>query len=154
MGLGSVEGFDQMVEAAQWLEQRQVPYFISMCYGWLVEACVELGRLAQARSYAARLFKRTREGEILGRAGGCRGLALAMARSGDVSRAQRYLARAESCAAQRRSPREEALNQLCQAQVLACQGDAAASAAVAVQASAKLQALGMDWHAQRAAALG
>jgi len=154
MGLGAVEGFEQMVEAVHWLEQRQVPYFISMCYGWLVEACVELGRLAQARRYAARLFRRARQGEILGRAAGCRGLALAMSRAGNVTRAQHYLASAEACAALRGSRREQALNLLCQAQMLACQGDAAASAAVAAQARTQLHALGMDWHAQHSTTLG
>jgi len=130
-----------------------VQFFTSIYYGWLVEACVELGRLAEARHYAARLFNRARAGEILGRAAGCRGLALAMARTGEAARAQHYLARAEACAAQRGSPREQALNLLCQAQMLACQADTGAAAAVAMQAQAKLQALGMDWHAQRAAAL-
>ncbi|WP_394788056.1 tetratricopeptide repeat protein, partial [Rhodoferax sp.] len=154
MGEGAVEGFDQMVEAVRWLEQRQVQFFTSIYYGWLVEACVELGHLAQARRYAARLFSRAREGEIVGRAAGCRGLALAMSRAGDVARARRYLKRAEACAAQRGSRRDQALNLLCQAQILACQGDIAASAAVAAQARTQLQALGMDWHAQRATLLG
>lgn len=154
MGMGELEGFEQMVEAVHWLEQRQVPYFISMCYGWLVEACVELDRLAQARVYAARLSKRAREGEILGRAAGCRGLALAMLRTGDVARAHRYLAGAQACAAQRGSRREQALNQLCEAQMLVRQGDGAASAAAAAEACAQFRALGMGWHAQRAATLG
>ncbi len=153
MGLGAVEGFDQMVEAVNWLEERQVLFFTSIYYGWLVEACVELGRLAQARRYAARLFSRARAGEILGRAAGCRGLALAMSRTGDVVRAQRYLAGAEACAAQRGSRREQALNLLCQAQMLGCQGDVAESTAVAARARTSFQALGMAWHAQRAAAL-
>ena len=149
-GLGAADGLDQIVQAVQWMEQRQGRFFTSIFYGWLVEGFVAQGKQAQARHFAAALFARARAGETLGLAAGCRALALAAAQGGDSRRSERHLQRAQRCAVQRGSRREAALNELCRAQWLHGQGLFTLAARHAEGSCKEFEAMNMRWHAAKA----
>ena len=150
MGTGSVEGFEQIIEAVQWMEQRRGQFFTSIFYGWLVEGCVALKRYSEARRHAAKLFQRSRAGELLGETVGCRALALAGLDASEIQRADRYLQQAQASAFRRGSRREKALNDLCLAQMLHRKGRAVESAGAARMAIDEFHAMGMEWHASTA----
>ena len=146
-GRGQQAGVAQIEAAVHWLEQRNVQFYTSIYHGWLVEALLALQRRPQARHHARRLLARARAGEVLGLGTGRRALALADCAAGDHARAQRQLARADLAALQRQSPREQALNLRCRAELLAAQGALAPAHDAALAASAAFQAMDMRWHA-------
>jgi hypothetical protein len=100
----------QVAQAVRWMAARQVPFFTSIYYGWLVEMCVDSGRSGEARQWAVALMRRARAGERLGEAVGWRALGWEALRQGDLPRSRRRLRRAEASARCRRSRREGELN--------------------------------------------
>lgn len=101
---------DAVRDATRWIEARGGGFFMSLNYGWLVDGCIDQGRLDEARRHAARLLQRGRRGDRLGLALGCRALARSAARAGDAKAAARHLARARAAAQQRGSEHERAAN--------------------------------------------
>ena len=146
---GDVGGLAQMREAVGWIESRAGEFFTSLQYGWLVEASIASGNADEARRHAARLFHRAAQGERLGEAVGCRGLAVAAAQAGDTSTARRWMARAQRSARQRASAREAALNLAAEARIAALQGNATGALAAHEAAVSALRKLGMHWHAAK-----
>ena len=99
-----------MQDAVGWIASRYGRMFTSLHFGWLAEACVAQGRVAQARQLAAHVMWRARQGERLGEGIACRAMARAALQHGRPDQAARWLRRAEAAAAARQSPREQALN--------------------------------------------
>lgn len=148
---GDAGGLRQLRDAVRWMEGRRFQFYISVQYGWLVEACAAEGDIETARRYAAQVLRRAREGERLGEAATCRAMAKIAAARDDFAASRRWLRRAETSATLRGSPREAALNRMARGQILARQGDAATARRTMAEAAAELRALGMDWHAAQAA---
>jgi tetratricopeptide (TPR) repeat protein len=144
---GQSEGLVQLRNATSWMESRRGRLYISLYHGWLVQACVSEGRIDEARSYAARVLWRTRQGERLGEAIACRALAISAATAHDGSAADHWMQRAETSALIRGSAREAVLNEVAQGQILAKQGQMDAARKTLESAHTTLCSLGMHWHA-------
>lgn len=106
------------VEAVRWMESHHIEFYTPLYYGWLVEMAVDAGLIDEARRWAVRVLRRARTGEILGEAVVWRALARTALQQGDLPRAWRRLARAETSASRRESSREAALNLMLRAQLL------------------------------------
>ncbi len=150
---GDEQGLRELAAAVQWLEQRRGRFMTSIYRGWLVEALAHRGDLSAARRQAVGLFARARQLDTFGLGPGCRALGLAADAAGDPVTRDRMLARARRCAVVRASPREAALDLLCEAQLAQQHGDVAAVHARATQAARAFEAMRMAWHAARARAL-
>lgn len=142
---GEPEALQQLRDAIRWMEGRDFKFFVSVQYSWLVEACAEVGDVACARRYGAHVLLRARHGERLGEAAVSRALASMATRAGRASDCARWVDRANLSARLRGSRREAALNEALWATLPGRRGDAA-------HAEAELRAMGMAWHADRAAA--
>jgi tetratricopeptide (TPR) repeat protein len=116
---GDREGLEQMRDAIRWMDARDVHFYTSLFNGWLCEASVAEGDMAQARHAAAVVLWRARQGERLGEAMAARAIALAAARQGKGATAARWMRRADASAALRGSPREQALNEVRHAEIAA-----------------------------------
>jgi class 3 adenylate cyclase/tetratricopeptide (TPR) repeat protein len=149
-GHGDAAGLAQLREAVRWMEAAGGHFYMSLYCGWLVEACVAGGAIDEARRHAARLLLRSRNGERLGEAVGCRALAIAASASGDPAAARRWIDRADASARLRGSVREDALNRLAHARLAESAGQAAAAWRQRDEAIAALRRLGMHWHAEAA----
>ena len=126
---------------------------IGFKYGWLAEAMAARGEAAMARQFVLLALRRARKGDRLGQASAARAMArLAADRQGRRGSGH-YLRLADCVADHRRSPREAALNRLCEAELGLICGDAAAAARSAESARSAFAALDMPVHAARAAAL-
>ncbi|MBR0753944.1 AAA family ATPase [Bradyrhizobium jicamae] len=147
---GDADGLQQLRNAAQWMERRNFHFYTSVQYSWLVEAAAAEGDVDTARRYAAHVLARAREGERIGEAMACRSLARLAARRHDFGRSQRWLQRADTSAGWRGSLRDAALNMAARGELLAHQGQSEAAQQIAAEATAKLHALGMHWHAEHA----
>ena len=156
---GNEAALRELRESTHWIEVRGGAVSTSLNQGWLVEASASLGRWAQMRQHAAQLFLRARVHDTHGWAQGCRALAKAAAAGapaatrGRPSRVQHYLALADQAAAHRGSAREVALNLLARADVALLQGARLPAREQAEQAARAFEALGMQWHLQRALTL-
>jgi predicted ATPase len=147
---GDMSGLQQLRDALQWMESRNFQFYTSVQYAWLVEAAAAEGDFETVRHYAAHVLRRAREGERLGEAAACRALAKAAFIRNDPATSARWLRRAETSATLRGSLRDAALNQVARAELASRQGDAEAANRTMTEAAAKLQTLGMHWHAARA----
>jgi class 3 adenylate cyclase len=147
---GDAIGLQQLRDAVQWMEGRRSQFYVSVQYGWLVEACAAVGDIDTARRYAAHVLRRAREDERLGEAATCRALARIAAARSDFALSRRWLRRAETSAKLRGSQRETALNQTALAGLLYVQGDAETARRTMAEAAARLRALNMPWHAAQA----
>ncbi|MEW6689782.1 MAG: AAA family ATPase [Pseudomonadota bacterium] len=147
------ESLQSVRDATSWIEERNGALFTSLCYGWLVDGEVSLGRMREARRHAARLFVRARQRERIGEAMGCRALALAAAKKGDFGRAERYLGLAEAAANVRGSPHEHAKTRLCRAEIEFRRGRRSEALKELDAASEAFESMKMPWFLERAAAL-
>lgn len=107
------EALQTIVDATTWLQARGRGQFTSLNYGWLAEAMVAEGRIAEGRHYAACALARARKRDRLGEAMACRAMARAASSKGWHRGAEYYLARAFAAATARRSAHEIAATQLC-----------------------------------------
>jgi tetratricopeptide (TPR) repeat protein len=142
-----------MVDSTSWLERRERQHYISLNYGWLSEAMEATGRISEARAAAARAFMRARKHDRLGLPIACRALARAAARVGDHGSARHYLALAMQVAGARQSRHEEAVTQLCDAELAASRGDGIAAKLLLEQAIKAFDHMAMQWHLERAVQL-
>ena len=140
-------GFGEMREAVQWMGARNGEFYTSLHYGWLTEACVAEGQVAEARRYASMLLRRVRKGDRLGEGIGCRAMALAAATAGDAQSASRWLNRAVISAKARASRREAALNEAIAAQIALKGGDVRQARERCAAAIDVFERLDMAWHA-------
>ena len=137
-------------DATSWIEQRDGAFLTSLNYGWLVDSAITLGRKDEARRNAARLFLRARQRDRIGEAMGCRALARDAARSADFDRASHYLQLATQSAQARGSAHEQAVNELCHAEIELQRNQRSAARARLDTACAAFDALQMRWHLQQA----
>ncbi len=142
-----------IADATSWLESRDRGLFISLNHGWLAEALVAGGQIAQARRHAARALLRARKGDRLGEAMTWRALARAAAAGQEHKTERICLERAMTSAQVRGSPHETAETRLCAAELALARGAHADAAALLEQASAAFERMGMDWHLEVASNL-
>jgi len=149
---GDLDSLQCLHEATYWIEARGGAVSTSLNFGWLVEANAALGREAEARRHAARLFMRARAQDRHGEAMGCRALARLASSSGDPERARRYLDAAERAADFRASPRERAVNCLARAEIAVVSGglSTAQARALVYAAGEAFESMRMAWHLSRA----
>jgi hypothetical protein len=129
----------EVAQAVRWMESRRVLFFTTIYYGWLIEMCVAEGQHDEAQRWAARLLQRSRAGERLGEAVGWRALAASALARGDPARARARLWRAHASARRRHSPREIALTELLDAELLSPDSGSDSAEAMAAAASARLR---------------
>jgi tetratricopeptide (TPR) repeat protein len=137
------QALSTMVEATSWLEASDSRQFLSLNYGWLTEALVDIGDIAEARRYASRALRRARQGDRLGEAMAYRALARAAAATGK-DRVSDYLARAMASADARQSAHERARTRMCAAELALARGDRTTAADLISQVRPTLPALGME----------
>ena len=147
--VAATRALQALEDALQWLQSRRKRLFGSLLHGWLAEAYGSQARPAEMRHQAAQALRRAREGDLLGAPTALRALALAAARGYLLHPPERYLAQAQALARRRGSLHETALNRLCQAEVLALQGDAPGALQQLDAAEPPLRRLGMDWHLEQ-----
>jgi tetratricopeptide (TPR) repeat protein len=140
---GDPRGLQMLDDAVGWMAARGGRLFTSLHFGWLAEACVMEGRAEQARTLAAHVLRRARQGERLGEAIACRAMALLSAAEGSAAGATRWLGRAERAAEARGSLREQALNALARGHVRSRVGAAPAGPEALEGARATLRASGV-----------
>ncbi len=144
---------ETMIEATSWLEEGGRNQFISLCYGWLAEALVDSGRVAEARRYAARALLRARKLDRMGEAMAMRAMARAAAQPGGHRPPAHYLARAMASARARNAPHEVAVTQLCEAELALAAGDRDLGLARLADARRVFAALDMAWFDREASRL-
>lgn len=144
------DGLQQLKDAVLWMESRRFQFFTSVQYAWLVEACAMENDIASVRRYAVHVLQRARQGERLGEAATCRALARLAVLEDDIGTADRWLRRADRSAHIRTSTRDHALNEALRARICSRRAPAEAAPLVA-DAVARLDRLGMSWHAREAA---
>ncbi|MEK8029242.1 AAA family ATPase [Ideonella sp. DXS29W] len=150
-----------MRDAIAWIEARRGGLVTSLNYGHMVDACVGLDRLDEARRHAARLFQRARQRDRLGEADGCRALARAAAQAQQTDRARHYLRQADQAADARRAPHEHAKTALCEARMWVDQAPGGELAPASRQkaraqgerAAEAFERLHMPWYLAQARAL-
>ncbi len=147
---GDAVSLDLMRDAVRWMEHRQGRFYSSLQHGWLVEACFEQKKVAEARRHAARALWRTRSGELIGESTTCRALALAAAQAGDATSAARLMARSGRSASLRQSAREHALDGVVSSRIAALQGQQHESVLALARALEAFETLGMSWHHAKA----
>jgi len=137
------EDLQAMRDAIAWIEARRGGLVTSLNYGHMVDACVTLDRLDEARRHAARLFLRARQRDRLGEAEGCRALARAALQAGSIAVAKRYLTQAAHAAEARGSPPERAKNLLASAELAVATNHATKAQALRDEAADAFMRLGM-----------
>jgi class 3 adenylate cyclase/tetratricopeptide (TPR) repeat protein len=138
---------DALGRAVEWLEGWGIGLYLSLVYGWMVEALADSGRYAEAAAiYRRSVEQRGAEGEHLGSAVAARALARAAARARPpcLSNAEHYLECARDFAARLGSPVQAACNALCAAEVFHLKGDIAAARAALSQACVEFERLKLD----------
>jgi class 3 adenylate cyclase/tetratricopeptide (TPR) repeat protein len=133
-----------MRDATAWLEAGERRLNISLNHAWLAEALFEGGDPDALRHHAALALARTRRLDRLGQVAAHR--LLARAHAADPAASERHLARAFAAARKRGSPHEQAVSELCAAQLAADRGDRAAARARLDPALQAFEALAMHWH--------
>jgi len=143
-----------MRDATAWLASRDRGLFISLNYGWLVDAMAGSRRWSETRIYAARAIRRGRRLDRVGEAMAWRGLARA-AVAGQTRRPTRYyLDQAMRVADLRGSAHERAVTWLCDAEISLSMGAPGQARALLDRAGEAFETLGMDWHLGEARRLG
>ncbi len=150
---GTGEASEAVRDATHWVETRGGALGCSLNYGWLLDIGENQGADALRRRHAAFLLNRARASDHLGVAMGSRALARAAAKAGDEITARRWLARAQVAADYRRSPHEQAANQLCQAELHMLRGHPREALAPLDAACEGFAALGMTRQLRDAEAL-
>lgn len=143
---GDPECLKSLKDSATWLENKKRGLFTSLNFGWLAECSADIGSWPEARRYWARAVARSRVSDRLGEAMAHRAMARAAAADRSRMPLDAYLRYARRNADQRQSPREIALNKLCEAEIR-LRGEATAVAALLDDAEAAFLDMGMSWHA-------
>jgi len=148
----TVEALQAMLDAEVWLEPRGSP-FSSLNYGWLADAFVTEGRLAEARLRAARAICRMRKRDFLGATMAYRALARKAAESSDLNRARHYIDLAMEVARARQSAHEAAVTKLCCAKIEVAIGCRDRAELLLDQALRGFEVMSMQSHLLEASAL-
>jgi class 3 adenylate cyclase len=138
---------DNLVEVAISLLVIDQPQRISFILGWITEAMADRNEEAATRLFARLTFQYTFKGDRLGEACAARALASLAARSGGRRDFRTYLRHADRAAAHRLSPREAALNRICEANCLHWSGEYVAASTVVEAAADACATLGLqNWQ--------
>ncbi len=146
----SPEALQALQDATAWIESRRGRLVVSFNHGWLADALVSDGRADEARAHVAKALRRGRALDRIGEAMACRAMARAAAHAGDPAGAARYLALARRAAAARESAHEQAVNDLCEAEVHERFGRSGEARRCAAAASAAFERMQMHWYLQQA----
>ena len=144
----SPEHVEALRRAIEWIEGWDIGLYLSLLYGYLVDALASTGRVDEAAMYFERSREaRSVEGDMLGTALGARALARAAAQSPGtrLPAPEHYLAIAREIAELRASPVEAACNAACEAEVMAAAGLPGAAERAAF-ARSEFMRLGMTGH--------
>jgi len=153
---GNPQHVDALCRAAEWLEAWGIGLYLSLIYGWMVEALALSGRFDEAAAIFRRSVEaRGSEGEHLGSAVAARALARAAAqhRPSCLSNSDHYLECAHDFAARRNSPVQAACNALCAAEILHLKGDANGAREQLALACAEFERLRLEQHLRVARSL-
>lgn len=143
-----------LTESTGWLVARGKRLYLSLNHGWLAEALTDVGHRSDARWHAAAALRRARALDRLGEAMTGRALARLAAVDGDSAAVTRHLQRAWRAAQERRSPHEAAVTDWTAALLAERAGRRVEAQERLGQALEAFQRLRMDWHRDRALALG
>jgi tetratricopeptide (TPR) repeat protein len=148
------DAIETLVGTARWFAFDASRQRTSLIHGWLAEIMERTGDAAQARLHAARAIRRVRDGgDRLGECMAYNAMARLAARGDGRRRPAQYLARAYHSAALRRSPRDHALTETCEAELALAAGEDARAVALLDRAAAAFEAMGAPVFAARARAL-
>jgi class 3 adenylate cyclase/tetratricopeptide (TPR) repeat protein len=140
------ECLQSLKDSASWLENSKRALFTSLNYGWLAECSADVQSWREVRHYWARAVIRGRMQDRIGEAMAHR----AMARAAVADQARRqpedYLRLARKNAELRQSPREFALNTLCEAEIRSSRESSTTIAALIDEAETAFDKMGMTWH--------
>lgn len=153
---GSPQHIDALCRAAEWLEGWGIGLYLSLIYGWMVEALASSGRFEDAaQTFKRSVEQRGVEGEHLGSAVAARALAraAAQARPACLFTSEHYLQCARDFATRRSSPVQAACNALCEAEILHLKGDGPAARTQLALACAEFERLRLEQHLRVARAL-
>lgn len=132
-------------DATAWQEAGERRLNISLNHAWLAEALFESGDTAAMRHHAARALARAQRLDRLGQAAVHRLLARRVSTS-DPRMSDLHLERARASALARGSRHEQAVTELCAAQIAAERGDRNAARSRLEPALRAFEALAMSWH--------
>jgi class 3 adenylate cyclase/tetratricopeptide (TPR) repeat protein len=136
---------DVIARATSWLEARDKRLSISMSYGWLADVTAAMADAGKVRVYAARAIHRARVRDTIGEAMSYRALA-SLPWRGRGRRPEEYLTLAMRSALARRSPREQAVTLLHQAQHAARSGQRPEAYHLLERARSQFVSMEMRWH--------
>jgi class 3 adenylate cyclase/tetratricopeptide (TPR) repeat protein len=142
-----------IVDATRWIESRDRSQYISLNYGWLVDAKVAAGEFAAARHFTALALSRARRGDSLGEAMAHRAMARASAAGYVRGTAAQHLNKATRVARARGSRHESAATQLCRAEIESMSGNRTSALAHLDAAQAEFELMQMGWHLDQASRL-
>jgi class 3 adenylate cyclase/tetratricopeptide (TPR) repeat protein len=146
---GQPEALQALQDATAWIEARHGRLVISLNHGWLADALVSASRPDAARAHAAKALRRGRALDHVGEAMACRAMARAAMNAGDAVAALRHLAQARRAAAARSSAHEQAVNDLCEAEMHDRFGRSAEARQLATRAGTEFARMKMGWHLQQ-----
>jgi class 3 adenylate cyclase/tetratricopeptide (TPR) repeat protein len=150
----NVQALRALRDPTQWIEASGGAVSTSINYGWLVDACAELGLVDEMRQHFGRLLARARVGDRHGLAMGLRAVARWMAATGtSLARVERQLALADRMSAVRDSLREAAVGRLARAEVAALVGSASLVRQEAESALVAFESMRMTSYSVQAQAL-
>jgi class 3 adenylate cyclase/tetratricopeptide (TPR) repeat protein len=150
---GSGNALQGVLDATAWLAPREGGLFESLNHGWLTDGLVSAGRLAEARTHAARALQRGRRRDLLGGAMAARAMAWSALQAGDQARAERGIALALRVAHARDSAHELAVTQWMAARIVLVGGNAGRARQWLDPAEAAFESMAMPWHLTQARAL-
>lgn len=146
---GAADALAALQDATGWLAPRGGGLFSSFNHGWLAEVLATQGQLQPARQHVALALRRGRKNDWLGGAMACRAAACLVRE--EPAQAAHYLTLARRVAERREARHEQALNDLCEAELALAGGRPAGQ--WLDRAEAAFEALGMAWHLARVQAL-
>ena len=150
IGLGDKDGIAGLEQGMREMEAAGTKLGASMYLACAAEAFTRSGDLERGEHFARRSLERKSERDRVGYAQALRALALCHAQHGSRSGTEQVLVEARRHAAEKRSPRDAVLNDLCLAECLHAWGDAAGAAAEAERVLRTLRALNLIGYARPA----
>jgi tetratricopeptide (TPR) repeat protein len=141
----SPASIEEIVRSTSWLEERDTRLSISLNYGWLADVAAASGRVLDARVYLSKAIHRARVRDAVGEAMAYRAMA-SVPWCGHGRTPEQYLSLAMQSAVSRRSPREQAVTLLHQAQHAAGNQQRLEAIQLAERAQSAFTAMRMSWH--------
>jgi class 3 adenylate cyclase/tetratricopeptide (TPR) repeat protein len=142
---------EDLTNAVEWLEKRQMRMFLSFTYAHQAEALASAGMFAPARTSAERALERCKRSDRMGEVTAELVLARCCLLDGDDrAGAREHLQRAMTTAVARRSPWEVARVELELGELEQCEGNSSEALEIVQQALAAFGPMGVVRHIERA----